>query len=59
MIGADVQVGLRNMRAETSIITDGSQIQRASLTGTLTPGAEKKPAPIGETWMGRHGKKYR
>src|SRR6185295_7733442 len=50
---------LRIRRAETAIIADGSQIHRASLTRTRSPRGEKKPTPIGETWIGRHGKKYR
>jgi len=50
---------LRIRRAETAIIADGSQIHCASLARTRSPRGEKKPTPIGETWIGRHGKKYR
>src|SRR5204863_9914844 len=58
-VEADLEVGLQNLRADRAIIADGTQIQRASLASTLRPRDEKNPAPMGETWMGRHGKKYR
>ena len=45
------------MRAEAAIIAEGSQIQTDSLARTRSPRGEKKPTPMGETWMGRHGKK--
>ncbi len=51
--------GFTAIRAIRAIMTDGSRIQRISLCRTARPRAEKNPTPIGETWIGRHGKKKR
>ena len=46
------------MNSETSAMTVlGTQIQIASLAITVNPRLLKKPSPIGDTSIGRHGKK--
>src|SRR6185436_5068193 len=45
--------------AASAMARVGTQTQSSSLFSTFQPRAEKNAAPIGETWIGRTGKKNR
>ena len=51
LLGGEALTGVRRAAAD--------RLDRRSrlMSSTLRPRAEKNPAPMGDTWMGRHGKK--
>src|SRR6476661_4260227 len=50
---------LRISHATASAVAVGLQTHRISLASTASPRGEKNRAPMGDTAIGRHGKKYR